>query len=218
MHPDAAPLRTPARPLPRSRHQFVQALYLIECVKRGIPTPAALPPGPFPPVVGAVSIGGMQAGAPADIYSAQLSIPGMAPRASYQPQPPAQLPFASQVRRPAGAGQLGAARLGAAAAAAAGTLVGAPLSAANHAHLASIHASTQVPGLNKERVSALDAADQLRLEGEREAALAAEAEQRKAEEERMASLAKKEFFTRSLADMRLAQSKVQRAVVEAQQR
>ena len=39
-----------------------------------------------------------------------------------------------------------------------------------------------------------------------------------AEEERAAAAAKKDFFTRALADMRLAQSKVQRAVVEAQQR
>ena len=37
----------------------------------------------------------------------------------------------------------------------------------------------QVPSLPRDRVTALDAADQLRLEGEREAALAAEAEQRK---------------------------------------
>lgn len=37
----------------------------------------------------------------------------------------------------------------------------------------------QVPSLPAGRVAALDAADQLRLEGEREAALAAEAEQRK---------------------------------------
>ena len=41
------------------------------------------------------------------------------------------------------------------------------------------HHPCQVPGLPRERVAALDAADQLRLEGEREAALAAEAEQRK---------------------------------------
>lgn len=39
--------------------------------------------------------------------------------------------------------------------------------------------SKQVPPLPRDRVTALDAADQLRLEGEREAALAAEAEQRK---------------------------------------
>ena len=37
-------------------------------------------------------------------------------------------------------------------------------------------------------------------------------------EERAAAAAKKDFFTKSLADMRLVQSKVNRAVVEAQQR
>lgn len=39
-----------------------------------------------------------------------------------------------------------------------------------------------------------------------------------ADEERAAAAAKKQFFTTALADMRLAQSKVNRAVVEAQQR
>ncbi len=39
-----------------------------------------------------------------------------------------------------------------------------------------------------------------------------------AEEERAAAAAKREFFTRALGDMRLTQSKVTRAVVEAQQR
>lgn len=56
----AAPLCFPARLPARSRHQFVQALYLIDCAKRGMPIPAALPPGPFPPVAGTVSIGSMQ--------------------------------------------------------------------------------------------------------------------------------------------------------------
>ncbi|KAL4419756.1 hypothetical protein ABPG75_006854 [Micractinium tetrahymenae] len=79
-----------------NRHQFVQALYLIECAKRGMPMPAALPPGPFPPVAGAVSIGGMM-GAPSDIYSATLVIPEMVPRQAYQPQPLQPQPFASQV-------------------------------------------------------------------------------------------------------------------------
>ena len=39
-----------------------------------------------------------------------------------------------------------------------------------------------------------------------------------AEEERAAAAAKREFFTRALGDLRLTQSKVTRAVVEAQQR
>lgn len=39
-----------------------------------------------------------------------------------------------------------------------------------------------------------------------------------AEDELAAAAAKKEFFTRALGDMRLVQSKVTRAVVEAQQR
>lgn len=149
----------------------MQALYLIELSKRGSPIPAALPPGPFPPVAGAGGLGAMQQAAAGDIYSAGGGVPAMPPRAAYQPGAPAPLPFASQV-----------------------------------------------PGLPEDRVAALPAADQLRLQGEREAALRAEAEQRKAEEERAAAAAKKEFFTRSLGDMRLTQSKVTRAVVEAQQR
>lgn len=153
-----------------NRHQWVQALYLIDLCKRGMPMPLALPPGPFPPVAGAVNIGGMM-GAPSDIYSATLVIPDMLPRQAYHPQPVAPLPFASQV-----------------------------------------------PGLPSDRVAALDAAERMRLEGEREAALKQEAEQRKAEEERAAATAKREFFTRTLGDLRLTQSKVTRAVVEAQQR
>ena len=227
---------------PCSRHQFVQALYLIDCTKRGMPVPAALPPGPFPPVAGGGHLGMVRGGrarraslaqppgrpaccphaspvplqgAPSDIYSG-LAVPDMVPRAVYQPAPVPPQPFASQV-----------------------------------------------PGLPRDRVTALDAADQLRLEGEREAALKAEEEQRKvgsgrggvrrwrqgrgpllaspavpcapalaaslpsprcplshaqAEEERAAAAAKKDFFTRALADMRLVQSRVTRAVVEAQQR
>ncbi len=34
----------------------VQALYMIECVKRGIPLPPRVPPGQFPPVAGTVNI------------------------------------------------------------------------------------------------------------------------------------------------------------------
>ena len=129
----------------------------------------------------------------------------------------------------------------------------------------------QVPGLPQDRLAALDPAERMRLEGEREAALRAEAEQRKvrrrcggacvgkvegtglmsmhhsissgcltaaclrqsclaltpavcvpaclqAEEERAAAASKREFFTRTLGEMRLTQSRVTRAVVEAQQR
>lgn len=166
MFTHSAPVCLPSRP-PRSRHQFVQALYLIDLAKRGMPVPAALPPGPFPPVAGTVSLGAMQVcwrqgcgsqgachalrhsfiasddycsrhgnsavillirrvlwqtfiapacregmvlsrlppsypvptlqGAPADIYSASLSIPGMVPQAVYQAQPVPPQPFASQV-------------------------------------------------------------------------------------------------------------------------
>jgi hypothetical protein len=39
-----------------------------------------------------------------------------------------------------------------------------------------------------------------------------------AEEERAAAAARREFFTSALAELRLTQSKVNRAVVEAQQR
>lgn len=48
-----------------------------------------------------------------------------------------------------------------------------------HAPMTACLLLVQVPALPRDRVTALDAADQLRLEGEREAALAAEAEQRK---------------------------------------
>ena len=95
--PPPPPLHPPVA-RPRSRHQFVQALYLIDCVKRGMAVPAALPPGPFPPVAGTVNLGSMQ-GPPSDIYSgATLVIPPMVPRQAYHPQPAAgPLPFASQV-------------------------------------------------------------------------------------------------------------------------
>ncbi|EFN53813.1 hypothetical protein CHLNCDRAFT_58481 [Chlorella variabilis] len=150
-----------------NRHQFVQALYLIDCVKRGMAVPGALPPGPFPPVAGAANIATLSAGAPSDIYSATLVIPPMPPRQAYHPQPPPPMPFASQV-----------------------------------------------PGLPADRVAALDQAERMRLEAEREATLVAEAEQRKAEEERAAAAAKREFFTRALGDLRLTQSKVNRAVAQ----
>lgn len=39
-----------------------QALYLIDCVKRNIPLPPALPPGQFPPVAGTVNISQMMVG------------------------------------------------------------------------------------------------------------------------------------------------------------
>lgn len=40
-----------------------QALYLIDCVKRGIPLPPQLPAGQFPPVAGTVSLSHMMVGA-----------------------------------------------------------------------------------------------------------------------------------------------------------
>jgi hypothetical protein len=83
-----------------SRHQFVQALYLIECIKRGIPLPARLPPGQFPPVSGAVNFAQMM-GQQQDIYSAtagRTALP-MPPRAVYVPgaSPLPQVAFQSQV-------------------------------------------------------------------------------------------------------------------------
>lgn len=57
-----------------------------------------------------------------------------------------------------------------------------------------------------------------RLQSEREAALHQEAERQRAEEERVAIAARREFYTQSLADLRVAQSKVARTLVEAQQR
>jgi hypothetical protein len=42
----------------------MQALYLIECAKRGIPLPPQLPPGQFPPVAGTVSISSMMVSGP----------------------------------------------------------------------------------------------------------------------------------------------------------
>eukprot|EP00887_Chlorella_sp_A99_P000102 scaffold16.g102.t1 len=149
-----------------------QALYLIDCVKRGIPLPPALPGGQFPPVAGVVSIAGLGPSAAAqDIYSASLQVPPMIPRQTYQPQPPAMPLFQSQV-----------------------------------------------PTFPQAQVAALQAAEQARLEAERQEALKREAEQRQAEEERAAAAAKREFFTHALSELRLAQSKVSRTVVEAQQR
>lgn len=155
-----------------SRHQFVQALYMIECVKRGIPLPPRVPPGQFPPVAGTVNISSMM-GTPQDIYQSSLAVPPLMPRAVYQA--PAKAPAVGSF-------------------------------------------PSQVPTFEAGRIAALDASERLRIESEREAALKQEAERKKAEEERAASQAKRDFFTASLAELRLAQSKVTRAVVEAQQR
>ena len=58
-----------------SINNLSQALYLIDCIKRGMALPRALPAGQFPPVAGVVSIAGFGQGASTqDIYSASLQV------------------------------------------------------------------------------------------------------------------------------------------------
>lgn len=100
-----APL-APSRCCPCSRHQFVQALYLIDCTKRGMQMPAALPPGPFPPVAGASSIGGMMVGGAAATRASapvggRASQPWVAPRRAACCQLPAATQPGCDLRRPA---------------------------------------------------------------------------------------------------------------------
>lgn len=74
------------------------------------------------------------------------------------------------------------------------------------------------PSPQPNRLTGLSQAEISRLDSERQAALQQEAERKKAEEERLAFAARREFYTQSLADLRVAQSKVSRTLVEAQQR
>ena len=54
----------------------VQALYMIECVKRGIPLPPRVPPGQFPPVAGTVNISSMMVSPLTYIWDAHATMPG----------------------------------------------------------------------------------------------------------------------------------------------
>lgn len=78
---------------------------------------------------------------------------------------------------------------------------------------------SQVPALpTSGMMSTLPHVEVDRLNSEREKALQQEAERQRLEEQRVAAAARREFFTQTLADLRLAQSKVTRTLVEAQQR
>ena len=154
-------------------HQFVQCLYLVDCAKMGIPIPATIPPGQFPPSQGGIGLQSMMGRSQtADIYTGQLYVPPMLPKSAYIPGQAPAVAFQSQVP-------------------------GAPTPA---------------------QLSGLAAAEQARLAQEREEALRQEAERQRAEEERVAAAAKREFYTQALANLRVAQSKVARTLVEAQQR
>jgi len=156
-----------------NRHQFIQCMYLIECAMLGSPIPSALPPGQFPPIQSAaVGINYMVSQSGQDIYSEQLLVGMMPPRAVYAPGAPPAVAFQTQVPPAPSAAQL----------------------------------------------SGLAAVEVSRLQSERETALHQEAERKREEEERVAVAARREFYTRALADLRVAQSKVARTLVEAQQR
>jgi len=162
-----------------SGHQFIQATYLIDCAKKGIPLPSALPAGQFPPVSGTVNLAAAAAGQQGDIYSsASMQAPELVLKASYD----------------------------------------ATLTKQQHQQQVAAAAASVVPMFAPSAVSGLAAADAARLEAERQAAIKAEEEQKKLEEERLAAEAKRTFFTNALAELRVAESKVQRATVEIQQR
>ena len=154
-----------------NRHQFVQCLYLIECVKAGIPLPTSLPRGQFPPVTQGVA--SMMTQNSSDIYSGPtLTIPTLPDRAVYAPAPAPQVAFQSAVP----------------------------------------------PPLTAEQSSQLSSQEMERLQKERESAVAQEAERHRAEEQRVAAAARREFYTKALAELRVSQGKVSRMLVEAQQR
>lgn len=157
-----------------NRHQFVQCLYLVDCAKLGLPVPATLPPGQFPPTQGGIGLQSMMGRSQQpDIYtSGPLFIAPMVPKASYVPGPAPAVAFQSQVP----------------------------------------------PAPTSAQLSGLAAAESARLAAEREEALRQEAERQRAEEERVAAAARREFYTQSLANLRVAQSKVARTLNEAQQR
>jgi hypothetical protein len=162
-----------------SGHQFIQATYLIDCAKKGIPLPNALPAGQFPPVSGTVNLAADAAGQQGDIYSsASMQAPELVPKASYD----------------------------------------ATLTKQQHQQQVAAATASVIPVFAPSAVSDLAAADAARLEAERQAAIRAEKEQKKLEEERLAAEAKRAFFTNALAELRVAESKVQRATVEIQQR
>ena len=157
-----------------SAHQFIQAAYIIDCAKKGIPIPTVLPSGPFPPVAGTVNLDSLaKSGEPNIFSSASLQVPELAQRASFIR---ASMPTASLPQK------------------------------------------TEIPVLREADIAALAAAEAAKLEAERDAALKAEQQRQKIEEERLAAQAKREFFTKSLGDLRLTQSNIARATVEAQQR
>ncbi|KAL4548135.1 hypothetical protein Ndes2526B_g07333 [Nannochloris sp. 'desiccata'] len=83
-----------------NRHQFVQCLYLVDCAKIGIPVPAVLPPGQFPPSQGAFGLQSMvgRSQQQQDIYqSGQLGVAPMPQRAVYVPGAAPAVAFQSQV-------------------------------------------------------------------------------------------------------------------------
>jgi len=83
-----------------NRHQFVQCLYLVDCVKMGIPVPSALPPGQFPPSQGAYGLQSMvgRSQQHQDIYqSGQLGVAPMPERAVYVPGAAPAVAFQSQI-------------------------------------------------------------------------------------------------------------------------
>ena len=157
-----------------NRHQFVQCLYLVDCAKIGIPVPAVLPQGQFPPAVGGMGLQGMMGQSQqTDIYTqGPLFVPPMQPRAFYVPGQAPAVAFQSQVP----------------------------------------------PAPTNAQAAGLAAAEAARLKAEREEALRQEAERQRAEEERVAAVSRREYFTQALASLRVAQSKVQRTLVEAEQR
>ena len=157
-----------------NRHQFVQCLYLIECIKSGMKLPQSLPSGQFPPVSqDSMSVASMVNRPQNDIYSgATLTIPPLPDKAVYVPGHKPQVAFQSAVP----------------------------------------------PPLNAQQAANLTSQEMERMQKEREAAVAQEVERRRAEEQRVAAAARREFYTQALADLRVAQGKVSRMLVEAQQR
>ena len=157
-----------------NRHQFVQCLYLVDCVKGGLPVPPVLPPGQFPPTQGGIGLQSMVGRTPqSDIYTqGELYVPPMVPKSVYIAGAAPAVAFQSQVP----------------------------------------------PAPTAAQAAGLSPAEAQRLQAERDEAMRQETERQRAEEERVAAAARRDFFTQTLANLRVAQSKVARTLVEAQQR
>ena len=80
------------------------------------------------------------------------------------------------------------------------------------------HVSMLPPRPEQQHLAGLTTVEMSQLELERNNAEKKEEEFRRLEEEKAAAIAKREFFTNALAELRMSESRISRALVEAEQR